>query len=97
MTPEELSKLLEKLHLYAQYEMPKRGESDIWSVKFFKEEDAEKARERLNGVSFKGNKLSALRDNGGPRRQTGRDAATTSASSSSTAHGPVIIDGSVPG
>lgn len=97
VTHEELSKLLdEKMprYEYVQHERPKRGEDSKWSIKFFKEEDAEEARERLNGVLFKGNKLQVLRGNG-PRKQMGSDASTTSATSSTITPGPTIIDGSV--
>ena len=90
VTDKQLSKLLDQKlprYGYVQHEMPKQGEGNKWSVKFFKEEDAEKARERLNGISFKGDKLQVTRGNGGPRRQ----------SSSSIVQGPIIVDGSVPG
>ena len=90
VTDKQLSTLLdEKLprYGYVQHETPEQGQGNKWSVKFFREEDAEKARERLNGISFKGDELQVTRGNGGPRRK----------SSSSTVQGPIIVDGSVPG
>lgn len=96
-THEELSKLLdEKMPRYVQHETPKRGEDNKWSIKFFEEEDADRAKERLNGVLFKGNKLQVLRCNVGPRKQMGSDASTTSETSSTITPGPTIIDGSIP-
>lgn len=81
---------------YVQHEKPKQGEGNKWSVKFSNEEDAREAKEKLHNSEFKGWKLQVLLSNGGPRKQINSSGSTKSATSSSIARGPTIIDGSDP-
>ncbi|KAF6230314.1 hypothetical protein HO133_004654 [Letharia lupina] len=102
VTPEDLSKLLDKkMPRYVQHKKPKPGEDNKWSVTFSKEADANIAVERLRGCSecsFQGKKLQVIPDtSGAARRHKGSGAPILGASSSSTARGPTIVDGSLPG
>ena len=77
VTHEEISELLDQKmpsYSYVQYERPKRGENNKWSVKFSKKEDAEKAKERLNGFDFKERKLKVHLSNGSHQGQINSDA-----------------------
>ena len=96
VTHDQLSLLLdEKMPGYPQHEKPKLGEDNKWSIRFCKEEIAEKARERLNGVWFKGNKLQVLQSNSGLRKKMGSEASSTGTTSTSITPRPTIVDGSV--
>lgn len=96
-THEELSVQLDKsMRRYVQHEKPKQGEGNKWSVKFSNEEDTREAKEKLHNSEFKGWKLQVLLSNGGPRKQINSSGSTKSATSSSIARGPTIIDGSDP-
>lgn len=100
VTHKQLSELLDQEmpeYSYMQYERPKQGEDNKWSVQFSKEEDAEKAREQLHNLGFEGRKLKVHLSNGPPRRQVNSGGSTTSATSSSMTPGPTIVDGSVTG
>ena len=100
VTHKQLSELLDQEmpeYSYMQHERPKQGEDNKWSVHFFKEEDAEKAREQLHNLDFEGRKLKVHLSNGAPRRQVNSGGSTTSTTSSSMTPGPTIVDGSVTG
>ena len=98
VTHEELSELLnQRMPRYVQHERPKRGDDNKWSVKFSKEEDAEKAKDQLNNFEFKEHKLRVHLSHGGSRRQVSSGCSTISEASSSRIHRPTIVDGSVPG
>ena len=93
VTQKELSEQLDqKMPRYVRHERPKQGEDNKWSVEFSKEEDAEKAKERLHNLEFKGRKLKV---HVAPRRRINSGGSTTSATSSSMTLGPTIVDGSV--
>lgn len=96
-TDEDINKLLEEKMMYMQHETPKQGGKNKWSVKFSKIEHTEKAKERLNGVYFKGRILQVHLSKGGRQRQIDSGASTTSTTSSTITRGPTIIDGSVTG
>ena len=94
VTEKELSEQLDqKMPRYVRHERPKQGEDSKWSVEFSREEDAEKAKERLHNLDFKGRKLKV---HVAPRRRINSGGSTTSATSSSMTPGPTIVDGSVP-
>lgn len=100
VTHKQLSELLDQEmpeYSYVQYERPKQGEDNKWSVQFSKKEDAENAREQLHNLDFQGRKLKVHLSDGAPRRQVNSGGSTTSATSSSMTPGPTIIDGSVTG
>ena len=97
ITHEEISMLLDEKILYVQHDTPKRGEKNRWSVKFSKKEDAEMAKELLDGFYFKERKLQVHLSNGGTQGQISSGASTTSTTSSTTTPGPTIVDGSVTG
>ena len=93
VTQKELSEQLDqKMPRYVRHERPKQGEDNKWSVEFFKEEDAEKTKERLHNLELKGRKLKV---HVAPRRRINSGGSTTSATSSSTTSGPTIVDGSL--
>ena len=99
VTHKELSDLLDQnmpRYSYVQYERPKQGDANKWSVEFAREEDAGKAKERLHNFIFKGWKLKVHLGNGASSRgRINSGGSTTSAASSSVAAGPTIVDGSV--
>lgn len=97
VTHEDLSERLEQKMLYVQHEIPKQGDINKWSVEFAREEDAERAKERLHNLDFEGRKLKVHVSNGARRRQINSGSSTSSAASSSLTSGPTIIDGSVTG
>ena len=91
VTHDQLSKLLDDempLHGYVQHGMPEQGEDNKWSVKFFKEEHAELARERLHNLDFMGWKLQVHVSG----RHIGSAGSATSTTSSSVTPGPIIVD-----
>ena len=95
VTPQQLSEHLDKIMpRYVQHKKPRAGEDNKWSVVFSKEEDVNKAVERLKGCEFRGKKLTAVRDTESvSRKQFGSCQSVYSASSSSTAQGhPVLMD-----
>ncbi len=102
VTHEELSKLvdaklMEKKMRYVQHGRPKQGEDNKWSVRFFREKDAETVRAILNNFDFKGKKLKVHISNGGSGANIYSGGSTTSATSSTITSGPTIVDGSVTG
>lgn len=100
VTHKQLSELLDREmpeYSYVQYERPKQGEDNKWSVQFSKEEDAEKAREQLHNLDFERRKLKVHLSNGASRRQVNGGGSTISATSSLMTPGPTIVDGSVTG
>ena len=93
VTQKELSEQLDqKMPRYVRHEKPKQGEDNKWSVEFWKKEDAEKAKERLHNLEFKGRKLKVHM---APRRRIHNAGSNTSLPSSSTTLRPTIVDGSV--
>ena len=93
VTQKELSEQLDqKMPRYVRHERPKQGEDSKWSVGFSKEEDAEKAKERLHNLEFKGRKLKV---HVASRRRISNAGSNTSATSSSMNSGPTIVDGSI--
>ena len=97
VTHEDVSERLEQNMPYVQHETPKQGDVNKWSVEFSREEDAERAKERLHNLDFDGRKLKVHVSNGARRRQINSGSSTSSAASSSMTSGPTIIDGSVTG
>ena len=95
VTPQQLSEHLDSIMpRYVQHKKPRAGEDNKWSVVFSKEEDVNKAVERLKACEFWGKKLTAVRDTESvSRRQAGSSQSVYSASSSSTAQGnPMLMD-----
>ena len=94
VTHKQLSVLLDQKmprHSYCTHETPKQCGFNKWSVEFAKEEDAEKAKERLHHLDFEGQKLKVHMSNGAPRRQLSSGGSATSATSSSMTSGPTIV------
>ena len=99
-TAEQLSVHIDEMMpwQYVQHNKPMRGEDDKWSVTFLNEEVAMSAVERLDEVEFQGNRLQVIPDTrSAARRRMGSSGSSSDASSSSTARGPAIVDGSLPG
>lgn len=93
VTQKELSEQLDqKMPRYVRHERPKQGDDNKWSVEFSKEEDAEKAKERLHNIDFKGRKLKVHM---APRRRINNAGSNTCLPSSSMTLRPTIVDGSV--
>ena len=95
VTPQQLSEHLDKIMpRYVQHRKPRAGEDNKWSVIFSKEEDVNRAVERLKACEFRGKKLTAVRDTESvSRKQVGSSQSVYSASSSSTAQGhPMLMD-----
>ena len=95
VTPQQLSEHLDKIMpRYVQHKKPRAGEDNKWSVVFSKEEDVNKAVERLKACEFWGKKLTAVRDTESvSRKQVGSSQSVYSAISSSTAQGkPMLMD-----
>ena len=97
VTPEDLSERLEQKMPYVQHKTPKQGDVNKWSVEFAREEDAERAKERLHNLDFEGRKLKAHVGNGARRRRIKSGSSISSVASSSLNSRPTIIDGSVTG
>ncbi|KAM0796159.1 hypothetical protein BDR22DRAFT_558564 [Usnea florida] len=93
VTPQQLSEHLDKIMpRYVQHKKPRAGEDNKWCVVFSKEEDVNKAVERLKACEFLGKKLTAVRDTESvSRKRIGSSQSVYSASSSSTAQGNAMF------